>query len=181
MYSSLADTVGCIPDTVWPSGSNARVSSMCNKCTHRRYIIDRNIYTCVLALGVPYAYVLLNKNTFIWVKINDDIYFIEKYGSRYAIEHGYASITMSNFSGDFDFFNADNLLDFKRQFKYLIRDVRGYAVVQSGIKTYTHPIDDIPEIALTEGLSNSKVFKILISALPSEHFFLIFNKNCFVK
>ena len=109
-----------------------------------------------------------NKNTFFWIKINDDLYFTERYKSRYARDNGYALITMTNFSAEEnEFFNADSLLEFRREFKFLIRNVRGYAVVQTGLQNHNdiHPeVDEILRIgnlfSLTEGLSDSKVFKI---------------------
>tara|TARA_Y100000746_G_C15466857_1_gene434369 strand:- start:3483 stop:3905 length:423 start_codon:yes stop_codon:yes gene_type:complete len=107
-----------------------------------------------------------NNHVFFWVKINDDVYFIEKYKSRYATDNGYAPITMTCFSNEENFyFNADNFVEFKQNFKQLIRYVRGYVIVQTGINEYDHPsYDEILQIgnkfSLTEGISDAKVFKI---------------------
>lgn len=107
-----------------------------------------------------------NANTFFWIKINDDVHFIERYKRSYARENGKFFITMSNYSSEENiFFNSENLPDFVRQFKHLIRNVSGYIIVQLGFENYDHPdVDEIlrigNQLSLTEGLSNAKVFKI---------------------
>ena len=110
---------------------------------------------------------LVPNHAFFWIKINDEVFFIEKYPTEYAQENGVAVITISNYTSEENiYFNSETWEEFFTQFKDFIRNLTGIVMVQTGLGFHEHlEQDDIValddnEWALTEGLSNTAVYRI---------------------